>query len=120
MLVLMARIPEMSDIVIAVLAARRRRSLETGEASLTLIGAETSRDIRAVASFAARNKIPARSLSLTEAATDPAVLKAGLDVSAPALVFGQNELLTPPIPRRPSPAGWALILISTATRSLMR
>ena len=52
MLALMSRIPEMSDIIITVFAARRRRLLESGEASLTLIGAEEDRTIRQIAAFA--------------------------------------------------------------------
>jgi thioredoxin reductase (NADPH) len=67
MLDLMSRIPEMSDIVITVFAARRRRLLESGRASLTLIGAEVDRTIRSIAGFAGRNRIPFRSLTLDEA-----------------------------------------------------
>jgi thioredoxin reductase (NADPH) len=67
MLDLMSRIPEMSDIIITVFAARRRRLLESGRASLTLIGAEVDRNIRSIASFAGRNRIPFRSLTLDEA-----------------------------------------------------
>ena len=66
MLRLMSDIPEMSDIIVTVFAARRRRLLESGAASLTLIGAEVDRDIRRIAAFAGRNRIPFRSLSLDE------------------------------------------------------
>ena len=66
MLELMSRIPEMSDIIITVLAARRRRLLESDAAALTLIGAEVDRKIRAIASFAGRNRIPFNSMTLGE------------------------------------------------------
>ena len=83
--------------------------------------------MRAVTAFAARNKIPARSLSLQDATTDPAVLQAGLDPTLPSVVFGQDEVLTPQTPQTPqtgadwrrlSPGGWALIWISTGMRFL--
>jgi thioredoxin reductase (NADPH) len=39
--------PDMSDIVITVLAARRRRHLESRESSLALIGEDVDRAVRA-------------------------------------------------------------------------
>ena len=65
MLTLMAQIPEMSDIVITVFAARRRRQLDDGDNTLKLIGEEESREIRPIAEFASRNRIPYTSLPLT-------------------------------------------------------
>src|ERR1700722_12929188 len=64
MLRLMSEIPEMSDIVITGLAARRRRPLESRESALVLIGEDVSLDVRLVAEFASRNKIPHTSLLL--------------------------------------------------------
>ncbi len=58
MLTLMSQIPEMSDIVITVLAARRRRQLEARDSSLVLIGEEADRGVRRIAEFASRNRIP--------------------------------------------------------------
>jgi hypothetical protein len=43
---LMSRIPEMSDIIITVFAARRRRQLEERDGSLRLIGEEEDRNVR--------------------------------------------------------------------------
>jgi thioredoxin reductase (NADPH) len=54
---LMSEIPEMSDIIITVLSARRRRHLESRESSLVLIGEDVDRDVRQVAEFASRNNI---------------------------------------------------------------
>ena len=45
MLTLMSQIPEMSDIIVTVLAARRRRLLESNEAALTIIGADRQTSI---------------------------------------------------------------------------
>jgi thioredoxin reductase (NADPH) len=61
---LMSRIPEMSDIIITVFAARRRRQLEERDGSLQLIGEEEDREVRRIAAFANRNRIPYTSLAL--------------------------------------------------------
>ena len=76
MLTLMAQIPEMSDIMITVFAARRRRQLDTGDGTLRLIGEDEDRAVRRIAEFASRNRIPYTSLPLDspEAATDRAKL----------------------------------------------
>jgi thioredoxin reductase (NADPH) len=55
---LMSNIPEMSDIILTVLAARRRRHVELRESSLILVGQDVDRDVRRVAEFVVRNKIP--------------------------------------------------------------
>jgi len=47
MLTLMSRIPEMSDIIITVFAARRRRQLDAQDSSLRLIGEDEDRNVRA-------------------------------------------------------------------------
>lgn len=99
MLRLMSQIPEMSDIIITVFAARRRRLLESGEASLTLIGAEESRDIRNMASFASRNRIPFRSLTLGEHEAEALAHECKLGAAQPAVIFGKDEIITDPTPR---------------------
>ena len=64
MLDLMARIPEMSDIIITVFAGRRRRLITEGDSGLTLIGMDEDRTVRRIASFASRNRIPFKALDL--------------------------------------------------------
>ncbi len=100
MLALMARMPEMSDIIITVLAARRRRLLESGEASLTLIGAEADRTIREIASFAGRNHIPYRSLTLDEHEAEVVAGQCALGAVRPAVIFGKGEVIAEPTPRK--------------------
>jgi thioredoxin reductase (NADPH) len=100
MLDLMSRIPEMSDIVITVFAARRRRLLESGSASLTLIGAEVDRNIRSIASFAGRNRIPVRSLTLDEAEAEAIAHACEIAPRAPAVIFGKNMPIPEPTPRK--------------------
>jgi CRP-like cAMP-binding protein len=58
MLQAVADLPEMSDIVVTVFAARRRRLIESGQAGSTLIGPETDRTVRSIEAFAAQNRIP--------------------------------------------------------------
>jgi thioredoxin reductase (NADPH) len=58
MLSLMSQIPEMSDIIITVLAARRRRQLDAGYGTLVLIGEDIDRDVRRIADFASRSRLP--------------------------------------------------------------
>ena len=64
MLELISQIPELSDLLITVMAARRRRLLESQDAALVLIGADVDRNIRQIAAFAGRNKIPYRSIEI--------------------------------------------------------
>ena len=58
MLTLMSQIPEMSDIIITVFSARRRRQLDERDSSLRLIGEDEDRNVRRIAEFASRNRIP--------------------------------------------------------------
>ena len=95
---LMARIPEMSDIVITVFAARRRRQLEMNSGGLTLIGAEKDRDVRRIAAFAGRNRIPVRSLSLEEHAAEALAQACSIDGGKPAVIFGKHDVIDPPTP----------------------
>ncbi|MEO0938735.1 MAG: FAD-dependent oxidoreductase [Pseudomonadota bacterium] len=97
MLQLMADTPEMSDIILSVFAARRRRILESNQAGLTLIGLDTNRDIRRIASFAARNRIPFRTLDDAEGADIAATCQ--IDTARPAVIVGKHQVIDPPTPR---------------------
>lgn len=99
LLKLMSQIPEMSDIIITVFAARRRRLLESGESSLTFIGAEESRGIRTMASFASRNKILFRSLTLGEHEAEVVADQCNICKAQPAVILGKDEIVTEPTPR---------------------
>jgi len=93
MLRLMSEIPEMSDIIVTVFAARRRRLLEGGDAGLTLIGAEVDRDIRRIAAFAGRNRIPFRSLSLDEHEAEVLADQCSIGKAKPAVIFGKTQVV---------------------------
>ncbi|MEO1582091.1 MAG: FAD-dependent oxidoreductase [Pseudomonadota bacterium] len=90
---LMARIPEMSDIIITVLAARRRRQLEDNDGSLTLLGAEVDRGVRQVEAFATRNRLPFRQVELGTAEADALAASCKIPTNTPAVVFGKEHVI---------------------------
>ncbi|MBB6228644.1 thioredoxin reductase (NADPH) [Polymorphobacter multimanifer] len=98
MLTLMAQIPEMSDIIIGVFAARRRRQLEAGDGSLRLIGEDISPAVARVAAFASRNRIPYRSLEPGSPEAHATAISCNIDAHAPAVIFGRDMVVTDPSP----------------------
>ena len=100
MLRLMSEIPEMSDIVISVFAARRRRLIEDSDSSLKLIGGDQSRDIRSIAAFAARNKIPFKSIEINSDEAQDAAQQCALTLTKPAVVFGDHKAIEDPTPAK--------------------
>lgn len=100
MLNLMSRIPEMSDIIIGVFAARRRRQLEDGDGALRLVGEDDSLAVRRVAAFAARNRIPYRSFPLASEEAIAAAAQCGIAACDPAVIFGRNQVIGDPSPAK--------------------
>jgi thioredoxin reductase (NADPH) len=98
MLTLMSRIPEMSDIVITVFSARRRRQLEERDSSLRLIGEDEDRDVRAIATFASRNRIPYASLSLGSPEAAATAASCSIEPVKPAVIFGRGVVIADPTP----------------------
>ena len=98
MLTLMSRIPEMSDIVLTVFAARRRRQLTAGDGSLLLIGADEDRNVRRIAEFASRNLIPYRSVSLGSPEAAATARLCSIEPSTPAVIFGRDGVVTDATP----------------------
>jgi thioredoxin reductase (NADPH) len=94
LLTLMSQIPEMSDIIITVLAARRRRQLEDRRSGLYLIGEEADRNVRRIAEFASRNRLPYTSVPLHSPEADASAKSCAIDAKTPAVIFGS----TTPIP----------------------
>ncbi|MEL7150126.1 MAG: FAD-dependent oxidoreductase [Pseudomonadota bacterium] len=62
----MSEVPEMSDIIVTVLAGRRRRLLESNRAGITILGADQDGNLRDIASFCGRNRIPVRTLDIDD------------------------------------------------------
>lgn len=99
MLALMSRVPEISDIVIEVFNARRRRQLESSDTNLTLIGGDVDAGIKRVELFAARSRIPFRSLPLASQESAEASLTCGLTPGSPAVILTPNYVVEPATPQ---------------------
>ena len=95
---LMSQIPEMSDIVITVFSARRRHALDNSASSLRLIGEDDDRNVRRIATFASRNKIPYSSLALGSAEAAATAEDCKLAAAEPAVIFGRNVVVSDPTP----------------------
>ncbi len=91
-------IPEMSDIVITVLAARRRRQLDSRDGTLVLIGEDDDRAVRRIAEFASRNRLPYRSYASAAPRRRPVATSCSVPADRPAVVFGRNTVVTDPTP----------------------
>ncbi|GAB5413716.1 MAG: FAD-dependent oxidoreductase [Congregibacter sp.] len=99
MLDLMAQVPEISDIVVEVFNARRRRQLESNDTNLTLIGSEVDAAIQAVEQFAARSRIPFRSFPIDSPEGAEAAAVCGLDAGSPAVIMAPDRVVTPATPQ---------------------
>lgn len=95
MLRLMAQVPEMSDIVITVLSARRRRQLDARDGALILIGEDADRAVRRVADFASRNRIPYASLALGSEEARAAASSCAVPDAQPVVIFGREAIPDP-------------------------
>ncbi len=98
MLTLMSRIPEMSDIIITVFSARRRRQLESHDSALLLIGEDQDLNVRRIAAFANRNRIPYASLSIGSPEAEASARSCSLDPARPAVIFGRGVVVADPTP----------------------
>jgi thioredoxin reductase (NADPH) len=99
-LTLMSRIPEMSDIIITVFSARRRRQIEDRDSSLQLIGEEQDLDVRRIGAFASRNRIPYRSLALGSPEARAIAANCSIVPDRPTVVFGVGVVVTDPTPAK--------------------
>lgn len=100
MLELMSKVPEMSDIIITVYAARRRRQLDEQDSSLTLIGADVDKNIRRIAAFAARSRIPFRSIDIGSREASDAASECSIAHDQPAVIFGKDNVIEDATPAR--------------------
>src|SRR6202011_2506646 len=98
MLTLMSQTPDMSDIIITVFSARRRRLLDDRDSSLRLIGEDEDRDVRRIAEFASRNRIPYSSLPLRSAEAEATARSCSIAAGEPAVIFGRDAVVTEPTP----------------------
>ncbi|MEM1360782.1 MAG: FAD-dependent oxidoreductase [Pseudomonadota bacterium] len=98
MLKLMSEMPEMSDIIVTVFAARRRRMLDNPDTGITLLRDDEDRNMRAIAGFLSRNRVPYREMDLTDPAAPSLAQSQGLEPGVPAVVFGGQLVLKDPTP----------------------
>jgi thioredoxin reductase (NADPH) len=99
-LTLMSQIPEMSDIIITVFAARRRRQLEDRRSGLYLIGEEVDRNVRRIAEFASRNRLPYVSVPLHSPEAEASAKSCAIDDTTPAVIFGSKIPITDATPEK--------------------
>lgn len=99
MLDLMARVPELSDHIISVFSARRRRMLEEHRSSITLVGLDECPFVQRVASFLNRNRIPFQSCGLAASDEEATRLRA-LTGDKPGVIFSRNQLVEDATPRK--------------------
>jgi thioredoxin reductase (NADPH) len=100
MLTLMSQIPEMSDIIITVFSARRRRQLDDRDSTLRLIGEDEDRNVRRIAEFASRNRIPYTSYPLGSPEAKATAQSCSIAPGAPAVIFGRNVVVSDPTPEK--------------------
>ncbi|MEL6869606.1 MAG: FAD-dependent oxidoreductase [Pseudomonadota bacterium] len=90
---MMSDIPEFSDILITVFAARRRRQLDDSNTSLTLLGADSTANMRRIDAFASRNRIPIKRIELDSDEAHKTAKVCGIAADKPAVIFGLNEVV---------------------------
>lgn len=119
MLDLMARVPELSDHVITVFAARRRRQFEAGASAVRLVGADRDADVQACEQFLARNRIPFQSFDL-DGHDEDAMAACRIAQHGPAVILAGERILEAPSPRALASAlGLDLALDETALYDLV-
>ncbi|MGB3796946.1 MAG: FAD-dependent oxidoreductase [Alteraurantiacibacter sp.] len=99
MLDLMRRVPELSDHIITVFAARRRRTFEENRSSIKIVGANRDAAVQRVESFLRRNKLPYQAHDL-DASDDESVELCRLVDHTPAVIFDRDEVIENPTPRK--------------------
>lgn len=99
MLELMSRSPEIGDHILTVFSARRRLQVEEGRSAVTVIGAEVDGEVRRVASFLSRNRIPFRDISV-EQAMEEGLASGASPVIGPAVLAGNGAPIDQPTPRK--------------------
>ena len=99
MLEIMKRIPELSDHLITVFAARRRRQFELSNGSVKVIGADRDPAVQAVERFLSRNRIPFSSYDQDASDRETAQV-CDLSGHEPSVIVGTDTKLDDPTPRK--------------------
>nr|WP_298926313.1 cyclic nucleotide-binding domain-containing thioredoxin-disulfide reductase [uncultured Erythrobacter sp.] len=99
MLDLMSRVPELSDHIITVFAARRRKQFELRNSAVKIIGADRDPKVQDVERFMSRNRIPFESFDLDASDAETAKV-CDLTGHEPSVILGTNQKLDNPTPRK--------------------
>ena len=99
MLDLMSRVPELSDHLISVFAARRRKQFELSNGAVKVIGADRDPAVQTVERFLSRNRIPFESFDM-DARDEETNQICDLTGHQPSVIVGQTERLDDPTPRK--------------------
>ncbi|MEL6830584.1 MAG: FAD-dependent oxidoreductase [Pseudomonadota bacterium] len=99
MLDLMSRVPELSDHVITVFSARRRKQFELSNGSVKVIGADRDAKVQEVERFLSRNRIPFSSYDMDSGDNETLQACNILD-HEPGVIVGTDTKLDDPTPRK--------------------
>lgn len=99
MLELMSRVPELSDHIITVFAARRRAQFEMSNGAIKVIGADRDPKVQAVERFLSRNRLPFQSYDLDARDDETAQLCSALG-HEPGVILAGKHKLEDPTPRK--------------------
>ena len=99
MLDLMARVPELSDHILRVFSARRRRQFEQRNSTIKIIGADRDPDVQKVEQFLSRNRIPFQSFDMNRS-DDETLQVCDLTGHQPSVVLGKDQVMADPTPRK--------------------
>lgn len=99
MLDLMRREPELSDHIITVFAARRRKLYEIHKSAIKIIGADRDPKVQEVERFLSRNRIPFESYDMDAKDRETAEV-CDLAGHQPAVILGKQGKLDDPSPRK--------------------
>jgi thioredoxin reductase (NADPH) len=98
MLDLMAQVPELSDHIITVFAARRQQLVKERSSSIKIIGSDRDPDLQRVETFLSRNHVPYQSFNLDS--DDEEALRLGnLFDHKPAVILDRDRRIEHPTPR---------------------
>ncbi len=96
---LMNRIPELSDHIITVFAARRSKQFELSNGSVKIIGADRDPQVQAVERFLSRNRIPFQSYDLDGADAETTQM-CDMTGHEPCVIVGTDTKIEDPTPRK--------------------
>jgi thioredoxin reductase (NADPH) len=98
MLELMAQVPELSDHIITVFAARRQQLVKERSGSIKIIGSDRDPDLQKVEAFLSRNHVPYQSFDL-DGGDEEALRLSNLVDHKPAMVLDRDRKFEHPTPR---------------------